>query len=240
MPHLKRYATPPCYSIPVKVKKFAPVITGGGHPHGRAIPLRIILRDMLGYARNTREVKKILSAGKVIVDGVVRKDDRFGVGIMDVISLPDAGVHLRVLPRKEKLVLVEIPEKEANIKLCRIMNKTVVNGGHIQLNLHDGRNILIRVKDPCNPVEDVYKTMDSLLINLPDQKILKHIKMKEGKLAMIYRGKRAGEMGKVEKIEIIRGFDPNRITLQTKKGSVTSPADYVFVVGDETPEITIE
>ncbi len=239
MAHLKRYAAPKVYSIPVKVSKFAPVVKGGGHPHDRAIPLRIVLRDMLGYARNAREAKKIVAAGKVVVDGVVRKDDRFGVGVMDVISLPDAGKHYRVVPKKERFVLVEIPEKEANMKLCRIMNKTVVKGGHIQLNLHDGRNILIKVKDPCNPKEDVYKTMDSLLISLPDQKILKHIKMEVGKVAQIYRGKLAGELGKVEQIEIIKGFDPNRITLKVGDKKVTTLADYVFVVGDDAPEITV-
>jgi small subunit ribosomal protein S4e len=169
MTHLKRYAAPLTYPIARKIKKFATTIKGGGHKHEEAIPLRVVLRDMLGYAKTIKESKKIVSSGKVLVDQVVRKDDRFGVGLMGVVSIPDAKKHFRIVPKGKRFVLVEIPEKEAKIKLCRIENKTVVKGGNIQLNLHDGRNILIKVKNPEKPEEDVYKTKDSLIISLPDQ-----------------------------------------------------------------------
>lgn len=240
MTHLKRYAAPLTYPIARKTKKFAPTIKGGGHKHDEAIPLRVVLRDMLGYAKTIKESKKIVSAGKVLVDQVVRKDDRYGVGLMDVISIPSAGKHFRILPKNRRFVLVEIPEKEAKLKLCRIENKTVVKKGNIQLNLHDGRNILIKVKNPEKPEEDVYKTKDTLVISLPDQKVIKHIKLEEGKLGLVVKGKLAGKLGKIKKIEIIKGFEPNRIVLEIDGKEVATLMDYVFVVGDERPEITIE
>ena len=236
---VKRLAAPKTYPIPRKVKKFAPVIKGGGHKHEEAVPLRVILRDMLNYAKNAKEAKKIVHMGHILVDNKVRKDDRFGVGLMDTLSIPAADKYYRAVPKGARLKLIEIPEDEAALKLCRIEDKKVVKGGNIQLNLHDGRNILIKVKDPFKPVEDVYKTHDVLLISLPDQKIVKHLKMEEGKLAMIVRGKLAGKIGKIKKIEIIKGLDPNRVTLEIDGNDVTTLMDYVFVVGDEKPVITV-
>ncbi len=239
MPVIKRLAAPKTYPIPRKVKKFAPIIKGGGHKHEDSIPLRVILRDILKYAKNSKEVKRIVNVGHILVDNKVRKDDRFGVGLMDTLSIPAADKYYRVIPKGSKLKLIEISKDEASLKLCRIENKKVVKGGNIQLNLHDGRNILVKVKNPFDPVEDVYKTHDVLLISLPDQKIVKHLKMEEGKLAMIVKGKLAGKVGKIKKIEIIKGFDPNRVTLEIDGNEVTTLMDYIFVVGDEKPVVNV-
>ncbi len=239
MTHLKRHAAPLTYPIPRKSIKFATTIKGGGHKHKEAIPLRVVLRDVLGYARNMRESKKIVSSGKVMVDQVVRREDRFGVGLMDAISIIPSKKHFRLLPKKGRLVLVEIPEREAKLKLCRIEDKSVLKGGNIQLNLHDGRNILVKVKNPENPKEDVYKTKDSLLISLPEQKIIKHIKLEEGKLGLVIKGKLAGKVGRIKKVEKIQGLEPNRAVLEIDDQEVETLMDYVFVVGDENSEITL-
>ncbi|MGB1660494.1 MAG: 30S ribosomal protein S4e, partial [Candidatus Poseidoniaceae archaeon] len=60
-----------------------------------------------------------------------------------------------------------ISAKEAAWKVCRIEGKTTIKGGRTQLNLHDGRNLLVD-----DPSKDAYATGDSLKMNLPDQKIL--------------------------------------------------------------------
>ena len=55
--------------------------------------------------------------------------------------------------------------EEAAWKICRIEGKTTIKGGKTQLNLHDGRNII---------VEDAqaYSTGDSLKLGLPEQNVL--------------------------------------------------------------------
>ena len=50
---------------------------------------------MLGIAQTRREGKLVLAQGKVLVDGKVVEKDDFPVGLMDVISMPDAG---QILP----------------------------------------------------------------------------------------------------------------------------------------------
>ena len=64
--------------------------------------LGVIIRDALGIAKTRREVVRILSQGKVKVDGRTRYDENYAVGLMDVIELADANVAYRILPIESK------------------------------------------------------------------------------------------------------------------------------------------
>ena len=52
---------------------------------------------MLGIVDTRAEAKRVLSEGKILVDGVIRKDLRFPVGLLDVITIPLENVAYRVL-----------------------------------------------------------------------------------------------------------------------------------------------
>jgi len=158
----------------------------GPHPSRLCLPLLHIVRDLLEIVDNHREAKKLIGLGHFKIDGKIVKDRTFPVGLMDVLSIVKTNKHYRILPDSHHgLILHEIPEAESTFKLCRITQKTTLKGGNIQLNLHDGRNIFISVKDPKNPKEDVYRRMDVLRISIPEQEIIKHLKFKEGHLAII-------------------------------------------------------
>ena len=51
------------------------------------MPISLVIRDVLGYARSTREVRHILHNGHALIDGRICKDTRRGVGLMDVLTL---------------------------------------------------------------------------------------------------------------------------------------------------------
>jgi small subunit ribosomal protein S4e len=108
---------------------------------------------------------------------------------MDVFEIPSINKKYRIIATEKGLVPIEISDKEKNFKLCRIENKTTLSGGNIQLNLHDGRNIIIPIKDPKNPKEDTYKTMGVLKIEVPSQKILDYYPLKEGSHVLVIKGK---------------------------------------------------
>jgi len=194
----------------------------------------------LGYAETGREARILIKEGRFLVDGKVRRDPKYPVGLMDVVEIPDAGEAYRVLPGKGRFVLHPVGEEEKGFKLCRIENKTTVKGGHIQLNLHDGRNVLIRVENPRNPVEDVYKTYDVLKISIPEQEVLEHIKFGEGVYAIVTWGRRMGEVGRV--VEVSRGsmLKPWTVKLRRVDGSTFETVrDYVFALGVEKPLISL-
>jgi len=240
--HLKRKPAPKFWPIPRKEFVWTVKPKPGPHPVSRCVPLTLIIRDVLGLAKTRKEAKAIISQEKIMVDGKVQREELFPTGLMDVVSIPETEKAYRVLPSEKGLILHSVGKDEAGFKLCRIENKSIVADGHVQLNLHDGRNLLIRVKDPKNPEEDVYQTLDTLKIRIPDQEVVEHMKLAEGAPAMIVEGKNIGRHGKIVTIE--RGLGQKRrnslITIEDKAGNrFQTILDYVFVIGDTEPCISL-
>jgi small subunit ribosomal protein S4e len=237
---LKRLNTPAFLQIKRKYGKFFVKPSPGPHPSRFCLPLLHIVRDLLQIVDTHREAKKLIGLGYFKVDGKVVRDKAFPVGLMDVLSIEKMKKYYRILPDSHYgLRLHEIGEDESLFKLCRITNKTNVKGGHLQLNLHDGKNILIRVKDPRNPKEDVYKRMDVLKISIPEQEIKKILKFKENNLAIIMSGKNIGQTGKI--INILKRFGPKASTVSIQhNGSHTETLyDYTFIIGEDQSEIDL-
>ena len=240
--HLKREASPAFWPIHRKEFTWAVKPRPGPHPIDRCIPLVLIVREILRLAKTRKEARKIISQGKIMVDGKVRWDDRFPAGLMDVVSIPELKVNYRILPSEKGLTLYSIDEKEAGFKLCRIENKTTVQGGHIQLNLHDGRNILIRVEDPTSAGEDRYRTLDTLMISIPDQEVIEYLKMEKGMSAILIDGKNIGKHGIISSIEEQPGRKRRRqlVNIKDEEGKIyQSILDYAFVIGDKSPRISL-
>lgn len=225
--HLKRLATPRSWPIKRKETKFITRPKPGSHSLKLGISLGVFIRDILRYAKTTREVKRILQNRNILVDGARRKEHRFIVGLMDVIGIPEIKKHYRViLDKKGKISLIEIEKNDASIKPCRITGKNKVKE-KTQLNLFDGRNILVD--------KDDYKVNDTLIISLPNQEIKKHLKFDKNVLVFLVGGKHIGEIGIVE--DIIS----DKIRYKNKKGDVFETLKkYVFVIGKEKPEIKLE
>jgi len=233
---LKRENAPKIW--PIHRKEFVWVFkpSPGPHPISRSLPLALILRDLLGLAKFRREVKKIIGKGMVKVDGKVVRDPGFPVGVMDVISIPEIESIYRVFPSKKGLTLHPIDEEEEDIKLCRIESKRIVKGGRIQLNLHDGRNILLSPED----LEEDYVPLDVIKIQISDQSIIEKIELTDKAYAMIFGGKHVGEFGRIISIEKIGGKLESLVTLKDESGEeFQTVLKYVFVLGGEKPSISI-
>jgi small subunit ribosomal protein S4e len=237
---LKRLNTPAFLQIKRKHGKFFVKPTPGPHLMRLCLPLLHVVRDLLKIVDNHREAKKLIGLGYFKVDGRIIKDKGFPIGLMDVLSIEKMNKHYRILPDSHYgLILHEINEKESNFKLCRINNKTNIKGGHLQLNLHDGRNILIKINDPRSPKEDVYKRMDVLKISIPEQEIIKVLNFKENNLAIIMSGKNIGQVGKI--LNILKRFGPKASTVSIEhNGSHTETLyDYTFIIGEDQSEIDL-
>lgn len=224
--HLKRYFAPKAWQINRKQSSYITKQNPGPHSGKMSIPLNVILRDMLNYSSTTKESKIILTKKNILVDGKRRKECKFPVGLFDVIEFKDINKSYRVLLNKKgKLTLIEVGNDESNIKPCSIINKTSVKG-KIQLNLNDGKNILVD--------KDGYKTGDTLSLELPKLSIKKHIGLKKNVLIYLIGGKHIGEVGKVK--DIVR----NRIMYEGENGDVIETLKkYAFVIGEDKPIITI-
>ncbi len=236
--HLKRYPAPRHWPIKRKENKFTTRVIPGPHAKEHSLTLALVLREVLGYADNMREVKAILSSGQVKVDGQTRKDPRYPVGLMDVISITSSGEQFRLVPKiRGGLRLVRIDDSEAKYKLCRIENKTMIKGGKVQLGLHDGRTFVLPEKEkPSN-----YGTLDTLKLEIPEQKLVGSMQLEKGMYAIVSRGKNIGIEGKILEIERRIGTHASTVTLEDPEGNRFQTAlEYVFVIGKNKPEVSLQ
>jgi len=225
--HLKRLPAPRSWTVTRKTDFWVTRPSPGPHPADRSVPLALILRDMLKLCDTAREARHILNNRAVQVDGRVVTDPRFSVGLMDVLSLADVKVHYRMLvDARGRMALVPLEADDATWKLCRVEDKTTVRAGRTQLNLHDGRNILLG--------KDAYKTGTTLKIHVPDQKVAEHYELVEGAPVLVTGGQHVGEIAHVAAIQRTRNPRSNIVTL---KEGFSTDIEKVFVVGKEAPMI---
>ncbi len=224
--HLARLTVPNTWPIKRRGTVFITKQDPGPHSFGLSIPLGVLLKEVLGFAKNTKEAKKILSSNEVRIDCRQRKNFRFPVGIFDTIEFPHLSECFRVaLDKKGKIALVKIKKEEASIKPAKIIGKSIVKG-MVQLNLYDGKNITVN--------DGSYKVGDTLVVSLPDQKITSHLKLGKKYTIFLTGGKHIGETGIVEDI------DKNKIVYKDSQGNlVETLKKYAFVIGDSKPSITI-
>lgn len=230
--HEKSISAPKIF--PVKRKERSYTISGfpGTHPREESIPLGIILRDILNYANNLKEVRQILHREEVEVDGKTRKDYKFSVGIFDVISFPKIKKYLRLVPNKKGFKLIETPEKESNLKITRIENKTMIKGGNFQLNLNDGRNLVVK--------NNKYNTGDSILLKLPEIEIKKTIPREKGNKVIIISGKNRGRICKIKDFKVEKTSKPNRLIVESDKEEIDIPEKLGIIIGKKRPLIHVK
>ena len=236
---LKRKPAPRFWPIHRKELPWIVKPSSGPHSLQNCLPLTLVLRDILGVAQTRKEAKMILAQGKVQVDGKVRRKDDFPVGLMDVISIPDMNKHYRVMPSHKGLFLNPISKKEANFKLVRVEDKTTVKNG-IQIALHDGSNMLMKVADPKNPKEVTYDTFDVLKITYPEKQVALSLKTKEGNLAVLTGGKNIGKQGKIVEIEKTEAKKRRQalVVVEDAQGvRYQTILDFVFSIGEAEPLI---
>ncbi len=236
---LKRKPAPKFWPIHRKEDPWVLKPSSGPHNLQNSLSLTLVLRDILGIAQTRKEAQTILHMGKVLVDGKVKLNDDFPVGLMDIISIPSADKYYQILTNSKGLALAEITKDETAQKLCRIDDKMTVPGG-VQLNLHDGSNLLIKVADPKNPQEDIYDTFDILKIKIPSKEIAGCIQLKEGHYAIITGGKNIGVKGKIveiEKTEAKKRKNALVVVEDEKGGRYQTILDFVFTLNENRPKV---
>jgi small subunit ribosomal protein S4e len=185
------------------------------------------------------EIKRILYERNVVIDGRIKTNRKHPLGFMDVISFPKINQHYRMIYQpKVGLRTVPITEKEVNVKLCQIKNKTTLKGGLTQINLHDGRNIVLSSEESKS---QSYYTHDTLKISIPEQEILESYELKIGNYGFVTSGRWMGKHGTIEEISSHGTKKTRTVTLTTPDGEkLVTLYRYIFVIGADSPSVTIE
>jgi len=228
---LKRQMAPQFWGITRKNKRFVITVRPGPHKKNYSVPTAVFLRDTLKIVSSLREAKTAIYSGKVKIDGVVRKSLHHAIGLMDVVELENISDIYRLVPSEKKLLKpIKINESEKSKKLVRVVSKTTINKGKMQIGFHDGRSTILDTK---------VNVGDSCLIQIPDQKILEVIKLEAGYQCLVTHGSNTGQIGKIETIEEGTFNLPKRVVLALGDRKIEIPADIIMAIGKEKPIIQI-
>ncbi|MBT3814106.1 30S ribosomal protein S4e [Candidatus Woesearchaeota archaeon] len=224
--HLKRIASPHTWVIDRKSSVFITRPKPGAHKMGSGLPLGVILRDFLGLSTTMNESKKVLNNNDILVDGKRRKDYRYIVGLFDVITIPIQKKSFRLMFNKKKQIVInEISDTESLIKPCKVVGKTILTKGKIQLNLHDGKNIISDTK---------VKVGDTLLLSLPKLEVKEVLPLEKESTVYLIDGKHCGDVGLFKEIR-------KEEAIYTKdKKDIETAKEYLFVVGKKKSMIEIK
>lgn len=225
--HLKRLAAPASWNIKRKSTKFIARPFPCGQSMNMCISLNLLLTEMAGYAKTTRESKAIMQ-NDISVNGRKRTDHRSPVGFLDVVVLQKVNEALRIiLDKNGRIAYIKIPEKEAAIKVCKIIGKTMMHGKKLQLNLNDGQNFII--------TNEKYNVGDSVVVDFKKNAIIEHLPFDKNMTVFLTKGKQKGSIGKI--IEC----DAETVTIKLQTGNeYKTKRTAAFVIGKEHPAVTVQ
>jgi len=232
---LKRIRTPKSWMLDKLTGVYAPRPRTGPHKLRECLPLQLVLRNRLKYALSGRECDMLLGDkdNQVKVDNKVRRDKKFPVGLMDVVTIPKTKDAFRMLyDVKGRFCLTKIKDAEANFKLCKVKRRVMGQNKIPYLVTHDAR--CLRYPDPAITINDVVK------INLTTGAVEATFPLEIGNNVLVTGGANRGRVGTISNRTRLQGaFD--MIAVKDKSGhSFNTRIDNCFVIGKgELSSITL-
>jgi small subunit ribosomal protein S4e len=231
---VKRQLAPVFWDIHRKQGRFIVRTHPGTHAKKYAYSIGVILRDVLKVTKNMHEAKKIVNAGKVKIDNIIRYNVNFAVGLMDTIELVSSQQKVyRLVPSKSLLLSpIEISDDEKTLKLLKIKNKSIIKGNKIQYGFHDGKTVIS---------EAIYSVGDTCLVKVPELEIIETLKLQSDCLAILTRGDNAGSIGKIQEIKEGTFSLPKRVIINVDSRLLEIPIDMIMVISerDNNPKIKV-
>ena len=233
--HLKRIHAPKSWMLSKVGGIWAMKPSQGPHKLRECIPLNLLLRTKLGLARNGTEAKLIVKAreGNISIDGKVRTDHKYPVGIMDIVTVNKIGANYRVnFDVKGRWRLVKISKEEAKYKLCKVTKRMMGPKKIPFITTSDGRTL--RYPNPN------IKEHDTIKLNLENNEIVDFYKYKIGAHVLIVGGNNIGRAGVIEKIEKHPGSYEIVYIKDLSGKEFSTRLTNIFITGDSRPEIAPE
>lgn len=186
--YVKRNTINKSYPIPRKGTKYIAVPT---HEKKTAIPLVVLVRNVLKLVRTKKELQTLINEKKVSVNGKIVTEVNYPVSLFDSIEFPSIKKYYRTTLNREKVKLEEISEKDVVNRIYKVVNKKQMKNKKIQINLNTGKNILS---------SDKIKTGDFIVLNNSNNKIEKIIPLEKGSKVIVIKGKHMGVVGSIKEI----------------------------------------
>jgi len=201
--------------------------SAGTHSKGSGATLGSIIRDVLKFAENTREIKYILQNKIVLLNGKRIKDYHFPIGLFDVLEFKETGKRYRVfLTNKNKFMLKELGKTERDYRPCRIVKKSILGKQEIQVTFDNGFNWVL-------PKTINAKVGDSVEFDTTKQKFNEVVALKEGSKIYIVGGPHVSKFGIFK--GIVKGdvTKANEVTVESNGTTFKTREKYVFAIPED-------
>lgn len=180
--HLKRSKASMKVPVPRKGTKY---LARARNHADNGVPVVIAVRDMLGLAKNSKEVRYMINNKLLKINNREVKDIRESIKLFNILSA-DKQYVLEILPTGR----FQFKETKESSRICKVIGKKILAGKKTQINLHDGTNLISK--------ENV-SVGDSVELG-PDNKLKKIIKIDKGKSVFIISGGSIGLTGKIKEL----------------------------------------
>jgi small subunit ribosomal protein S4e len=211
--HIKRKTIGKLWPIPRTGSKYLAVPS---HEQSDAMPLIIVVRNVLELVKTKKELKKLLNEKKITVNGKIVNETNYPLSLFDVLAMPSVNKYYRVM-LKNRYELKEITEKESKSKIYKVIGKKLLGAKKVQLNLNHGRNIISNEK---------IKVGDFVNMTFESNKIEEIIVLKKGVEVLVIAGKHLGKIGKIE--SITKEGESTVTVIKNKEGEVKANINNVF------------
>src|SRR3989344_6597194 len=222
--HLPRNLAPKNWPISIKKTKWTIHPSSGPHAIQECIPLGLLIRNILKLTHTSRETKNILCKKFVKVNNKIVHEQKFPLGLFDIIEIENEKPGRLLLDEKNKFILVE--SKHPNIKPSKVIGKRIMKNKKIQVNFSDGRNLILD--------KDSYNVNDTVLFDLKTNTPIKTLKFEKNAKIYLTNGKHKGLTGILEETKIQSSrtkFD--KISFKHEKKLYETQKDYAFVISEE-------
>ncbi len=167
-----------------------------------AVPVVIAIRDMLKLARTAREVKSMIKQKLLKINGHEVKDYRESLCLFNLFHADKT--YMLTLTKNGRFKLEETAQKET--RPCKVIGKKLLKKGRMQINCHDGTNLIIE--------KNTLNINDTINLKLTGE-MQNSITFEKGKHCIILKGKYQGVNGTIK--EVHKGA----VTIQNEGGNVT-------------------
>lgn len=221
MSHQKRISSSNKTTLVRKGTTFITCQSPGTHKKNESLALNVVMRDILNVVETSKEAKKALQLGMVLVNGEAKKDHRLSVGFLDQITFTNSkDQYIMVYNTLGKLELKK--EDKPVTRAMKIVGKKMLPQGKIQLNLFTGKNIILDKKDD-------FSVGDSVVVD--KEKVVKHLKFEKGANVFLTSGKHIGHNGIIEEIKKNENWSQaKKILIKTKAGTFETSKECAYVV----------
>lgn len=171
--------------IPLARKGTKYVVRSSSHLQS-SVPVLIAVRDMLKLALTAKEVKEMIKQKSLKINGREVKDTKESINLFNIFH---AGKdYILTFSPLGKFSLEETKDKD---RLAKVVGKKILKGKKVQINLHDGTNILSNEKISVG---------DSVYVD-QQNKIIKSLSIEKAKEGLVISGKYIGKKGKIRSIK---------------------------------------